>query len=229
MYLLLCTKTAVAFAQAVVIGIPKGEKMIKDLAQVQTAPPRLSQLAYWISQIGSPPLTGALTAVMIGFTLSTPPGWRWTLFYITLTILAPCFYIIWLVRSGKAVDFHLPNREQRIRPLQFSVITALIAWLVLYEVQAPRMLQLLATVTLIQSALFLIITMYWKISLHCTAATILSELAFVLFGASAAPLTVSIPLIAWSRVHLERHTVAQTIAGIFLGVLIVTPTIFMYW
>lgn len=202
--------------------------MIKDMTQVPSAPPRLSQLAYWISQVGSPPLTGAVTAFMIGFTLSTPPAWRWTMFYVTLTILAPCAYIIWLVRAGKAVDFHLPNREQRIRPLLLSLVTGLITWLVMYEVQAPRLFQMLATVNAVQTALFLLITYYWKISLHCTAATILSELAFVLFGASAAPLTMSIPLIAWSRVHLERHTVAQTIAGILLGVVIVTPTLFMY-
>lgn len=202
--------------------------MIKDMTQVPSAPPRLSQLAYWISQVGSPPLTGAVTAFMIGFTLSTPPAWRWTMFYVTLTILAPCAYIIWLVRAGKAVDFHLPNREQRIRPLLLSLATGLITWLVMYEVQAPRLFQMLATVNAVQTALFLLITYYWKISLHCTAATILSELAFVIFGASAAPLTMSIPLIAWSRVHLERHTVAQTIAGILLGVVIVTPTLFMY-
>ena len=202
--------------------------MINDITQVPSAPPRLSQLAYWISQVGSPPLTGAVTAFMIGFTLSTPPAWRWTMFYVTLTILAPCAYIIWLVRAGKAVDFHLPNREQRIRPLLLSLATGVITWLVMYEVQAPRLFQMLATVNAVQTALFLVITYYWKISLHCTAATILSELAFVIFGASAAPLTMSIPLIAWSRVHLERHTVAQTVAGILLGVVIVTPTLFMY-
>lgn len=204
-------------------------KMIKDMTQVQPAPPRLSQLAYWISQIGSPPLTGAVTALMIGFTIATPPAWRWTWFYITLTILAPCAYIIWLVRVGKAVDFHLPNREQRIRPLQLSVVTAIITWLVLYQVAAPRLLQMLATVNVVQTAIFLLITLYWKISLHCTAATILSELAFALFGASAAPLTMSIPLIAWSRVHLERHTVAQTVGGVLLGVGILTPALLMYW
>lgn len=33
--------------------------------------------------------------------------------------------------TSKAVDFHLPNREQRIRPLQLSVVTAVITWLVL--------------------------------------------------------------------------------------------------
>lgn len=209
-------------------GVSKEEIVIPEVAIVRFGQSRLSQLAYWVSQVGSPPLTGAVTALLIGFTLSTPPAWRWTLFYIALTILAPCAYIIWLVYAGKAVDFHLPNREQRIRPLLLSLGTALITWVVLYQVQAPRLLQMLATVNGVQTAIFLAITFRWKISLHCTAATILSELAFALFGTSAAPLTMSVPLIAWSRVHLERHTVGQTVAGVLLGIAILTPALFMY-
>jgi membrane-associated phospholipid phosphatase len=209
--------------------ISKEEKVVQEIGIEHLAKSRLSALAYWVSQIGSPPLTGAVTALLIAFTLSTPPAWRWAMFYIVLTILAPCAYIIWMVYVGKAVDFHLPNREQRIRPLQFTLVTALLTWLVLYQVQAPRLLQMLATVNGVQTAIFLMITFRWKISLHCTAATILSELAFVLFGTSAAPLTMSIPLIAWSRVHLERHTVGQTVGGVLLGAGILTPALFIYF
>lgn len=208
--------------------IPKEEGVIQDMTIVPLTKSRLSHLAYWVSQIGSPPLTGAGAAFLIGTTLSTALAWQWTLFYITLTILAPCAYILWLVQAGKVADFHLPNREQRIRPLLFSLGAAMITWLVLYQVDAPRLLQMLASVNGVQTLLFLIITMHWKISLHCTAATILSELAFVLLGMTAFPLTMTIPLIAWSRVYLDRHTVAQTIAGILLGILIMTPALYFY-
>jgi membrane-associated phospholipid phosphatase len=210
------------------IGIAKDKRMINDLTQVPTTRRWLASVAYWVSQIGSPPLTGALTALMIGFILSTPPAWRWTIFYVVVTILAPCAYIVWLVQAGKVVDFHLPTREQRIRPLILSFVTALVTWLVMFQVEAPQLLQMLATVNVVQMGLFLIITLRWKISLHCTAATILAELAFVLFGTGAVLLTMSVPLIAWSRVYLERHTIGQTIAGILLGIGILTPVLFMY-
>jgi membrane-associated phospholipid phosphatase len=39
---------------------------------------------------------------------------------------------------------------------------------------------------------------------------------------------MSIPLIAWSRVYLDRHTVSQTIAGILLGIVILTPALYYY-
>ncbi|MEZ4732384.1 MAG: hypothetical protein R3E79_35170 [Caldilineaceae bacterium] len=209
--------------------ISKEEMVAQEVAMEQLTKSRLSQLAYWVSQIGSPPLTGAGAAFLIGFTHSTTLAWQWTIFYIALTILAPCAYILWLVQAGKVADFHLPNREQRIRPLLLSVGAAIVTWMVLYQVEAPRLLQMLATVNGVQTVLFLAITLRWKISLHCTAATILSELAFVLFGVGAVPLTMSVPLIAWSRVHLERHTVGQTVAGVCLGVGILTPALWMYW
>jgi membrane-associated phospholipid phosphatase len=209
-------------------AISKEELSVQELALQPLPQSRLSRLAYWVSQIGSPPLTGGAAAFLTGAVLATLSAWQWTFFYIVLTILAPCAYIIWLVQTGKAVDFHLPNREQRIRPLLFSLITAIVTWLIFDQMEAPRLLQMLATVNGIQTALFLAITLRWKISLHCTAATILSELAFVLLGTSAIPLIMTIPLIAWSRVYLDRHTVAQTIAGVLLGITILTPALYLY-
>ena len=37
---------------------------------------------------------------------------------------------------------------------------------------------------------------------------------------NALPLVVGVPLIAWARVRLRRHTVTQTIAGALLGLTI---------
>jgi len=188
----------------------------------------LSSIAYWVSQIGSPPLTGAATAMLISYMLATSVAWQWAGFYIGATILLPCIYIIWLVRRGQVSDFHLPIREERFRPLLFSLMTAVAAWGILHYADAPAPFQMLATVSLIQAILFFIITLRWKISLHCAAAAIFAQLALTFLGTSAVPLVLSVPLIAWSRVHLRRHTVAQTIAGACLGVAIVTPALFFY-
>ncbi len=188
----------------------------------------LSSIAYWVSQIGSPPLTGAAAALLIGYVLATGAAWQWAGFYVVVTILLPCAYIIWLVRRGQITDFHLPLREERIRPLLFSLVTALVAWGILHRTTVPAPLKLLATVNGLQALLFFLITLRWKISLHCAAAAILSQLALTFFGVGALPLLMSVPLIAWSRVHMRRHTLAQTVAGACLGSAIVTPAVFFY-
>jgi hypothetical protein len=148
--------------------------------------------------------------------------------YVGLTILAPCLYIIWLVQKGVVSDFHLPKREQRLRPLLFSLATALIAWVLFQRGDVPAALRMLASVNSIQAILFLLITLRWKISLHCATAAILAELLLCYFGPLAAPFALSVPLIAWSRLHLRRHTLAQTIAGTTLGLAILTPALYVY-
>ncbi|MEZ4676272.1 MAG: hypothetical protein R2932_18765 [Caldilineaceae bacterium] len=189
---------------------------------------RLSRIADWVSQIGSPPLTGAAAALLIGYRLTTTVAWQWTGFYLLSTILLPCAYIIWLVRKGQVSEFHLPIREERIRPLLFTVITAVLAWAVLQRAAAPAPLKMLAAINGAQALIFFLITLRWKISLHCAAAAVLAQLALSLLGTVALPLTMGVPLIAWSRVHLRRHTLAQTIAGAGLGVAIVTPALLWY-
>ncbi|MCB0126192.1 MAG: hypothetical protein KDE58_28235 [Caldilineaceae bacterium] len=189
---------------------------------------RLSAFAYWVSQIGSPPLTGAAAVLMVSSALATNGAWRWAGFYLLATILLPCLYIVWLVRTGHVSDFHLPIREERIRPLIFSLATALAAWGILYQGAAPAPLRMLAGVNGVQALIFFLITLRWKVSLHTAAAAVMAQLALTFLGTSALPLTMSVPLIAWSRVHLRRHTVAQTIGGACLGVAILTPALFWY-
>jgi membrane-associated phospholipid phosphatase len=46
-----------------------------------------------------------------------------------------------------------------------------------------------------------------------------AAVAWSLFGVLL-PLVIGVPLMAWARVRLRRHTVAQTIAGLLLGLAI---------
>ncbi len=184
--------------------------------------------AYWVSQIGSPPLTGAAAALLVGSVLATGAAWQWTGLYILFTILVPCLYIVRLVQVGLVSDFHLPIREERIRPLLVTLAVAMVAWGILHRVAAPPLLKLLASANGIQALTFFVITLRWKISLHCAAAAILAQLALIVWGTMALPLVASVPLIAWSRVYLHRHTIAQTVAGTALGTTIVTPLLFLY-
>ncbi len=188
----------------------------------------LASVAYWVSQVGSPPLTGIGAALTVGYILATTVAWQWTIFYVVLTILAPCLYIIWLVQRGAVSDFHLPQRKERIRPLLFSLGVAVIVWVVFHRAEVPTGLKMLASVNGLQAILFFLITLRWKISLHCAAAAILAELLLVYFGPVAVPIAMSVPLIAWSRLYLRRHTLAQTIAGTSLGIALLTPMLFFY-
>jgi membrane-associated phospholipid phosphatase len=134
-------------------------------------------------------------------------------------VATPTLYVVWLLHRGEVTDFHLRVREQRIKPLTLTVITTLGAWLMLIVNHAPYLLVSVATAGMAIILLLLLVTSRWKISGHTTAISGLAMLCCVLLGPAATPVALGVPLVAWARVRLHRHTVAQTIAGAALGIL----------
>lgn len=183
------------------------------------------QLAHWISQTGSPPVTATLGVIAAGYALTGPRAWLWAGSYALLAILAPALYVLWLYHRGLVSDIHLRRRSERTRPLVVTLALAVLAWAGLYAGSGPALLLVLATANVLQTGLFFGITLHWKISAHAAAAAGLAVLSWVLFGLAALPVLMTVPLIAWARVRLEAHTPAQTIAGAVLGSLILTAVL----
>ncbi|MBI4175133.1 hypothetical protein HY523_00785 [Candidatus Berkelbacteria bacterium] len=62
-----------------------------------------------------------------------------------------------------------------------------------------------------------VITLLWKISLHMLGVTTLATIVLVLVGPAWWPISLLIPVIAWARLTLQRHTIWQVVAGFSLG------------
>ena len=116
----------------------------------------------------------------------------------------------YLLKSGKVTDFHISKRNQRIKPLLFIVFNTVVGIFLFNLVGGPKYLMVLAVCCLLTIVVMFFVTLIWKISGHCTAAGGLAVVAVSLLNESALPFTILIPIIAWSRVRLERHTVSQT-------------------
>ena len=183
------------------------------------------RLARLISNIGSPPVIALLAVILVVFTASDNRQVWWGLLYIVVAILIPLFYVLDLVRRGKVTDFHLSSREERTWPFIVTIGVGIIAWLILLRPTVSQTLQLVALINIVQTALLSLITTQWKISVHSAAITGLAVLAWHLIGNAAIFLFLCIPLIAWSRLHLKRHTPLQLIAGATLGATVVYSTI----
>lgn len=151
-------------------------------------------------------------------------------------ILVPVGYVGYLVRRGEAASFELPRREKRIRPLLVSIASCLAALLIIYARSgtAATLLVALMGCYLINLLLVLVVTAYWKVSIHTSAcagfASMLlfvattpfptpgSPVAFALTGAAIGLL--ALPALAWARVRTGAHTLAQAVAGSFFGALL---------
>jgi len=179
---------------------------------------RGEHIAYWISQLGSPPVMGLLALVLTAVTLCLPRIWLWSLMYVALAMGIPLLYIFWRVRKGKITDMDIQLREQRTGPFLVTILAVTLAAAILRVGHAPDPLVLMAYASLVQLCAIFLITLRWKISVHTSTAAGISVLMLRVVGAAAVPLAITVPLIAWSRVKLGRHTLGQTIAGTALGI-----------
>ncbi|MGA4842156.1 hypothetical protein [Streptomyces sp. G45] len=147
-------------------------------------------------------------------------GLAWGAEAIVFAALIPIAYIKYGIRSGKWADRHVGDRRRRL--LLIPVIMASVGagiggmlWL-----DAPRQMLALVVAMLATLAVLLPVTVFWKISVHTSVAAGSLAILATAYGALvwlAAPL---VAVIAWSRVALRAHTVAQTIAGGCLGTIV---------
>ena len=178
------------------------------------------RLAYAISWIASPPVAAAVALGAAAAAQAVPGAWAWAGLYVALGIATPVVYLVWLARTGRVTDLDVQLRRQRARPLLFTLTCGALATALLALGGAPPTLTALAIALWLETALLFGITLRWKISVHCAAAASAATWVWLLTG-TLWPLLVGVPLVAWSRVRLRRHTLPQTIAGALLGSAIV--------
>jgi len=195
--------------------------------QVLPHPALPSALRVWsdrvagvVSAVFSPPVLGiAMIAIAAGATRRAA-AWAWAGIPLALNVLAPILFLIWLHQRGLVSDLDVQRREERARPLLFTLASMLAAAVILWRTAAPSLLLGVSIAQLLQTALVLTITLRWKISMHGAASAAWLTLLIFVAGWAASPALLALPLVAWSRVHLGRHTPAQTVAGAALGSLV---------
>ncbi len=141
---------------------------------------------------------------------------------ITLCFLScgPLIYILLGVRLGKLSDAEVSRRRERKGPFLFSIASITAGLLVLMSMHGPKPLETVLVGTIAGAVIMMLITLWWKISIHAsTLAGTLTMLAAI-YGAIVLPAFMLLVLVSWSRVALRRHTLAQVIVGSLLGIIL---------
>lgn len=117
------------------------------------------------------------------------------------------------VKSGRITDIHVAVRGERKEPFIVSLIGITLATLILYKLGAPREINVLGLVMILNGIIFFIITLYWKISMHSSVlASVLVSLTMLvnpwfLIG------SIIIPFLIWARIKRMRHSFYQGFAA----------------
>ena len=173
----------------------------------------LDRIAVTISVLFNPfllPLASILIIVWLSVT-TTQQGLLWMVIVILFASVLPMLFILLLFRLGQLSDFRLTVREQRAKPLIFSLVSALVGSGILYLLDAPREIVWLSVACVINGLVLTLITQVWKISFHSGVAAGCMTGLVTLISSQFVYLFILLPFIAWARVHRKRHTYLQTI------------------
>ena len=134
--------------------------------------------------------------------------------------LIPIITIIVLQRYGIISDLDASIRKQRIMPLSLGVLYAAIGFIVLTLQNADSIVRGLMFCFITNTVIIILITRYWKISIHTMGVSGL--LAALWVNGEQYPLIMGfiLVLIASARVVLKAHNISQVIVGSFLGMIL---------
>ncbi len=111
------------------------------------------------------------------------------------------------------------ERAERFLPLIVGIVSYLAGFLVLMAVSAPTIIQALMLCYATNTLLVLLITAWWKVSVHTTAASGPLVALTYSFGSLVFPFYLIVPLVGLSRLILKKHTILQVIVGMLIGII----------
>lgn len=144
--------------------------------------------------------------------------------YSLLFILAIAIFILIGVRKKIFSNWDVSVRNQR--PLLFSVflILGIIYLLGLVLMNAPYVLFVVIIGLLSGIVLVSVINTKIKVSLHVATISALILGLVLGYGGYFSILLLIIPLVGWSRIKIDRHTLAEVISGWITGSLLLLGT-----
>ncbi|MFF7169749.1 phosphatase PAP2 family protein [Streptomyces pseudovenezuelae] len=161
-----------------------------------------------------------LVSLGVGLAQDSPlTGVLWALEAIVFAAAIPMAYIKYGMRTGMWADRHIGQVQRR--KLLIPVIMASVATGIggMFLFGAPRAMVALVVAMLATLAVLLVPTAVWKwkISVHTAVAGGALAMLAVTWGPLVWATYPLVAVIAWSRISLRDHTLAQTIAGSAAG------------
>ena len=186
--------------------------------------PIRTRIAWFISNIFSPVVVSLPFIILVA--LYHAHNATHALVYAALTFLfltiGPMVYILIGVLRGTLTDPDVSVRSQRFGPFLFCLGSALVGLVVLMLTHAPKNLQTVLIISSVSGVVMILITLFWKISMHASSFASAITMLTALYGSAVALMFVVLIALCWSRVVLRRHTTAQVIVGSLVSITLTT-------
>jgi phosphatidylserine synthase len=179
----------------------------------------LHVVARWVSIIGHP---FAVTVIMVlGMALrlgsSTPQALRTVLTVVGITVLPIALLMIRKVRKGTWENVDASNRRER--PVLFAVgLAGLAVFAGMSWMSGSNSLVMRTCLgVLIMLAACAIATRWIKVSLHMAFCALAATTLLLLHSPLGWIPLVLLPILLWSRLALNRHSLSEVLVGLVTG------------
>jgi hypothetical protein len=141
----------------------------------------------------------------------------WGLLVAVFFSAVPMVILVRGARSGRWDGHWVRERERRLVPFLLCLASTLVGLGVMLVGRAPTAVIALSWSMVVALLVCLVITRWWKVSVHATVAGGAVAMVVLLYGPWYLLLLLPLALVCWSRVVVEDHTVAQVLVGALLG------------
>jgi hypothetical protein len=180
------------------------------------------RLARLISNTLNPFVISAVIIILLAFkeTSGISESIKWSSISLALSVLPTLIVVIYLVHNKRMDGFFNTKREQRNIVYLIASGLGAIGCGLLWYLEAPELLSVTFTAGLISIVLFTGINYFWKLSLHTAFFAASLTIVIIIYGVTAAWAVILLLPVAWARITLKQHSLAQVVIGGLLAVLI---------
>jgi hypothetical protein len=184
------------------------------------------RLARWISLLFDSSVLSIPIFLAFGWIGGGSSSMGWAALTLVIVTGIPLVYLLMGRKFGWVGDLEMTRRSDRPRFILVSLGSDVFALLVLRAAHGPRLLLIIVLTYFCLAVAMLTISAFWKVSLHMAGVGGFSTALLFVFGLPALLAFLSLPLVAWARLHRRKHTPAQLAAGAMAGAL-VTALVFV--
>ncbi|MGW2509900.1 hypothetical protein ACWC0A_10805 [Streptomyces scopuliridis] len=179
--------------------------------------------AWLLSDGGEPRNWMLVLAPLLGWHDDGWAGVGWGLFAAVFTAVLPTLILRFGERRQYWGDRHVRRRQDRIVAAPGVMASVITGTGLLHGLEAPAEVTSLVMAMLAVLLALLVITFFWKVSVHSAVASGALVILTSVFGPWMLALTPLVVLIGWSRIRLRCHTVGQVTVGALIGAAVSAP------
>jgi membrane-associated phospholipid phosphatase len=195
---------------------------------VRSTPVKKASLQWWAVQLSRAfhPFIASVATLWLAMKLSGY-DWLtstlWTLLSFAIVILPILLFILVRVRQGRYKDADVSMREDRPVLYALGGGCMILTIILLAIFQAPVIAQKTLQAGFASIVMGSLVNKFFnKVSLHVLTVAGCAILLFFVSPVAGIALGVISLLIAWSRLHLSRHTLPEVVWGWLVGVIATT-------